>query len=161
MKKSSMFLVVLLAAILVGCGTVREGQPEVVTQPVWGVDQSGQLVQLGTTTTTTPTEIWEPNTNLVTAATTIRAITAAGSSIPSPAQPVFTVIDYAVTGAIGLLGIFGLWKNKKLTTANAALAATTTVIETAQNAAELKAAAQKAAMANGSEDYLNDRVKNL
>lgn len=160
MKIQNLLLIAILA-FFVGCGTTRQGPPVVTTQPVFALDDLGMLKQVGETNIVSDGVEWVPDARLTGAIASAKAITTAGASIPSPAQPLFTVADLAVGGIGSLVALFAAYKSKRLTLANAALAATTTVIETAENASALKEAARKAATANGSQDFLHSTVKNL
>lgn len=173
--KTYLLALVSIAALLVGCGTVQRSTPVVTTQPVYALDESGQLVEVGMTNLVSEGEEYALDPRLTGAIATARAATTIGKSIPSPAQPLFALADYVVLGFGGLATAFAAWKSKRLTDSNAAhagtqivldvakaaLAATTTAIENDSNAAALKEAARKAATANGSQDFLHEQVKNL
>lgn len=164
----SLSVIVFIATLSIfvsGCGTLlQKGEPTPVSvvQPVYAINpQTGLISQVGETNitgTVTPYTLSPSASNTLAAA---QAVLAAGSSIPSPAAPIFNGLSIGLTALVGLIGIYARKKSGEVTLQNAALAATTTVIEAAENAAELKKSVQRAAMANGSEDFLHSKVKNL
>ena len=169
--KNSMPTIKRLAALAIlaplilftGCAalTPNEQPAGFVSQPVYSLDTAtGLLTQSGTTNLPVSAIGYTVNTNVTAALQAAQAMTAAGASIPSPASPFLAL----ATGLLGLAGagltVFARHKSGQLTTANAALAATITAIE----AAELigtKNEAQKLAVANGSQSYLDAAVQRV
>lgn len=167
MKIKNLFTGLLVASILIitGCaGTLTKSDPgpRRVSQPVFSVDPvTHQPYVSGTTNVevTGPQYVVNPNVAALIAA--VQQTLGVAATVPSPLTPVFGGLSILLGGVGAVLGIYAKRKSGELTLSNAALAATATTIETADNAFELKSNARVAAQANGSQDYLHNQVKNL
>lgn len=155
----------LSALLIAGCASLTSpGEPQEVsvTQPVFGLDpNTGAVVQVGTTNITGTITPHTVNSNLMATLQASQAAFTAAGSIPSPASPVL----FGLSALMGLLGtgatIYAKKKSGLLTTSNAALAATITAIEAAEQAAAIKKAVQLHAVANGSQDFLDQKVQEI
>lgn len=165
MKIHKLLPFIVILAFGAGCGSVlTKGQPKTVStvQPVYSYDaKTGQIFQSGTTQINTVATPYEVNTNLLAGIQAAQTILGAGASVPSPASPFLYGAGAILAGISGLLGIYAKKKSGELTTSNAALAATITAIETAQQADAIKKAVQAHAVANGSQDYLDGKVQEI
>ena len=165
MKLKTILLGLLLAVITAGCAstlTKTDPGPRTVSQPIISVDPlTQQPVITGYTNVTVTGPQYQVSPAVSSSLEAWQAVMLAGAAVPSPASP-FLALGGGLLGSISiLLGVYAKRKSGELTLSNAALAATTTVIETANNAADLKETVRQAATANGSQDYLHNKVKGL
>lgn len=169
--RNMLFTGLLVAGILAfsGCAAVQKklltetpSAPHTVQQPVFSVDPvTHQPYQSGVTNLVVNSPAYVPNPTIQGYIDAGTAVFTSAASVPSPLTPVFGGLALLFAGAGSWLGIYAKRKSGELTLSNAALAATTTAIETADNAVKLKESARVASQANGSQDYLHEQVKNL
>lgn len=164
--KTKYLFIAIVATLLVGCGSLLHKQDvpaRTVSHPIVKVDPAtGNPYIAGYTEVELPAgTAYTPNTNLTATLNAARDTLQAAGSIPSPLSPFLLFGASLATAVSGVLGIYAKKKSGEATNSNAALSAVVTVIEAAEDAAKLKAAVTKAATANGSQDFLHEKVKNL
>jgi hypothetical protein len=165
MKTKHLFIAIV-ATLLVGCGSLLHKQdvpPQVISQPILKVDpNTGASYVAGYRDVELPGgQAFTVNTNVTAGLNAVRDTLNAAAAVPSPLTPFLAFGASLMTAVSGGLLVYAKKKSGQLTNSDAALSAAVTVIEVADDAAKLKAAVTKAATANGSQDYLHEKVKNL
>ena len=158
----SLVVSIVLFAGCAGMLTKSDPGPRTVQQPVISIDPVTQQPFIsGTTNVTATGPKYEVDPRVAALLAAGQQTLSAAAAVPSPLTPVFGGLSLLLGSAATWLGLYAKRKSGELTLSNAALAATTTVIQTATDAVKLKEAARIASQANGSQDYLHDKVKDL